>query len=326
MPELRAKLAERATVPTDPRVVAAANDVASRGGAAVRGLIFFGSRRSGARTDVHSGWDFFVVVDGYRPFYEALRRSGAIRRSPLVFAALNGLMPPNQVAIRTAGGELAKCAVISFAALRRATGPRRPDHFCAGRLFQPTAIVYAADEAAREGMVDVLVSALREAGRWGRPALPERFGADAWGQAVLGLSMAWEIRPEPKGRAEALWAAQREEMLTAIELLLEESGQRGELIRRGPGEWSLSREVGLLERLRSRWYGRWSMLRATLRWFKYVWTFEGWLDYLLRKIERHTGEEMQLSARERRWPLVFLWPRMIRFLRERDRPGRREDA
>jgi hypothetical protein len=52
-------------------------------------------------------------------------------------------------------------------------------------------------------------------------------------------------------------------------------------------------------------------------------TFEGWLDYILRKAARHTGEEIVLTPRERRLPLLFLWPRLFRYLREKDRPGGR---
>jgi hypothetical protein len=48
-------------------------------------------------------------------------------------------------------------------------------------------------------------------------------------------------------------------------------------------------------------------------------TFEGWLDYILRKAERHTGQRIALTAPERRLPLVFLWPRVFRYLRQKDR-------
>jgi hypothetical protein len=51
-------------------------------------------------------------------------------------------------------------------------------------------------------------------------------------------------------------------------------------------------------------------------------TFEGWLDFLVRKARRHTGEDIVLTPRERRLPLVFLWPRVIRYLRDKD-AGRR---
>ena len=46
-------------------------------------------------------------------------------------------------------------------------------------------------------------------------------------------------------------------------------------------------------------------------------TFEDWLEYIRRKAERHTGQEIVFSDRERRMPLVFLWPRVLRYLREK---------
>jgi hypothetical protein len=74
-------------------------------------------------------------------------------------------------------------------------------------------------------------------------------------------------------------------------------------------------------RLRLEAYFRRTKARATARWLKHTVTFEGWLDYIVRKASRHTGEPIELSARERRWPLVFLWGRVFRYLRARNRKG-----
>ena len=60
-------------------------------------------------------------------------------------------------------------------------------------------------------------------------------------------------------------------------------------------------------------------MRATVRWAKYVITFDDWLDFIVRKARRHTGEDIVLSDRERRMPLLFLWPRVIHYLRHKDR-------
>jgi hypothetical protein len=68
-------------------------------------------------------------------------------------------------------------------------------------------------------------------------------------------------------------------------------------------------------------YFRKSKLRATLRWVKYVALYEDWLEYVVQKVARRSGMAVTLSARERRWPLIFLWPKAIRFLRMR--PQRR---
>ena len=90
----------------------------------------------------------------------------------------------------------------------------------------------------------------------------------------------------------------------------------GELRDTGHGEptYALARPVGFAERWRLTAYFRLSLVRATLRWFKYVLTFDDWLDYLLRKVRRHTGQDIELTSRERRHPLLFLWPKVVRYL------------
>ena len=77
------------------------------------------------------------------------------------------------------------------------------------------------------------------------------------------------------------------------------------------------RAVTPAERRRTARYFRWSMVRATARWAKYVLTFDDWLDFVVKKAERHSGSPVELTARERRAPLIFLWPRVFRFLKAR---------
>jgi hypothetical protein len=78
--------------------------------------------------------------------------------------------------------------------------------------------------------------------------------------------------------------------------------------------------VSAAEGLRVRLYFARSKFRATARWLKYVVTFEGWLEYIVRKAERHTGESVVLSPWERRLPVPFLLPRVVRHLRRKP-PG-----
>jgi hypothetical protein len=104
-------------------------------------------------------------------------------------------------------------------------------------------------------------------------------------------------------------------------VLLADLAAAGELRVEAEGTYALARHVGRAERLRKRIYFRWSMVRATVRWFKYVVTFEDWLDYIRHKAERHTGQPIELTRREQRWPLLFLWPRLVRYLRQKDKRG-----
>ena len=48
--------------------------------------------------------------------------------------------------------------------------------------------------------------------------------------------------------------------------------------------------------------------------------YDDWLDYVVRKVERRSGVTLELTERERRWPLLFLWPKALRYIARR--PGR----
>ena len=237
-------------------------------------------------------------------------------------------MPPNSLALRAAdpaGGPplLVKCAIVSSEDFRRDTSERHRDHFVIGRLFQPAEIAWTADEAAREEALGGLAGAVVRTYTWVRPFLPERFDVAEYCRTLLRVSYSAEIRPEPAGRADALWAVQQEAQAPVYAVLLSELRAAGELREVEPGTYALARPATAGERWRRRAYFRWSLVRATARWAKYVVTFDDWLEFILRKVRRHTGQDIVLTPRERRLPLVFLWPRVVRYFRHKDARGAR---
>jgi hypothetical protein len=317
---------EQALSPSsDPALDAAVRRLVAATGPALVGLVFFGSRRTGAaRKDAWSAHDAFVIVEDYRGFYEALSRAGLTGKRPGLVALVSGWLPPTQFSLRFEDlGIHVKAAVLRYDTWRRETSGRRRDHFCIGRLFQPTRVLHARDEPARQGILDGLIEAHRETWNWSRPWLPEHFDAATYGRSALRTSMRWEVRPEPAGRADALWEAQRPLQLPLLDLLLEELADRGEIARSrvAASEWVKTRPVGARERLSLELYFRRSIVRSTTRWLKHTVTFEGWLDYIVRKASRHTGEPIELTERERRWPWLFLWSRLFRYLRTKNRKG-----
>lgn len=317
--ELRQALRERAfPAAPDSEARAAARSVAEQAGPSVLAVVFFGSRKTGARPDAFSAHDFFVITRDYRAFYGALGRSGALRR-PRLAAGLNTVLPPNQISLSAPGpGLRLKCAVLSMEAFLRETSPRRGDHFLLGRLFQPAEVLHTAGPLVAEQVLDGLVSACRMTYSWSRPWLPGRFAVEDYCRTLLRVSFAAEIRPEPAGRADALWQAQQEALRPIYARLLAELAGAGELREEEPGLYALAKPAGAGERVRLAVYFRWSLLRATARWAKHMVTFEGWLDFIVRKAQRHTGQQIELTPRERRLPLLFLWPRLFRYLRHKD--------
>jgi hypothetical protein len=317
---------EQALSPSnDPALDVAVRRLASAAGDTLVGLVFFGSRRTGAAgANAWSAYDLFVVVEAYRPFYEALRRAGLTGKRPSLVALVSGWLPPTQYSLRfEAEGVHVKASVIRSDTWRRETSSRRQDHFCIGRLCQPTRVLTFRDQDARAHLLEGLVSAHRETWRWSRPWLPPAFDAKAYGLSVLRTSMRWEVRPEPPGRADALWEAQETLQVPVYEALLRELAERAEVVGvpDEPGRFAPARPVRARERLSLELYFRRSIVRSTSRWLKHTVTFEGWLDYIVRKASRHTGEPIELTERERRWPLVFLWGRIFRYLRTKDRNG-----
>jgi hypothetical protein len=302
-----------------------AASLAQAGRGSVAALIFFGSRKTQARTDEFSAHDFFLLTHDYSDLYRSLQSSGSLHRPAWLVAGLNRVLPPNVISVRPSAGTAdtwrAKCAVATVDCFLRETSAARHDHFFLGRMFQPVEIVYAADEATRESVLGGLASARALTYTWVRPWLPPSFDVETYCRTLLRVSLGREIRPEPSGRADALWDVQKEFLQSVYGRLLADLVKAGELVARG-SEYSIARPVTFGERLRVGWYFRWSMVRATARWAKYVVTFDDWLEYMLRKARRHSGQDIVLTPRERRMPLVFLWPRVIRYLRDKDRQGR----
>jgi hypothetical protein len=136
---------------------------------------------------------------------------------------------------------------------------------------------------------------------------------------MLRVSFAAEIRPESSDRSRTLFEAQQDYLRPVYGLLLGELRDAGALVEPEPGAFALARPAGRLERLRLSLYFAWSKVRATTRWAKYIVTFDDWLEFILRKARRHSGQEIELTPRERRLPLVFLWPRVFRYFRHKDR-------
>jgi hypothetical protein len=326
-PALRARLvADLDHAPTAPAAALAAH-LARTFGRAALALVHYGSHVNRADARPESAHDFFVVVEDYAAAYQAAAAAGGATYRPGVAAALNRVLPPNVIAVVERGVEpprRAKCAVLSLADFRRACSPHAPDHFVRGRLFQQAQLAWVRDAAARAAVTEAVVAARVGSFAWGRPSLPPRFDAEAYCRALLGASFAAEIRPEPPDRVAALVAAQRASLVPMYDALLATLAAAGALAVEQGGPTNAvyrdARPPDARAARRQAAYFRQSKRRATARWAKYVALYDDWLDYIVQKVARRTGQTVTLTARERRWPLLFLWPKAIRFLRARPRP------
>lgn len=286
----------------------------------VRAVLLYGSRLQKTNPDRHSALDFVVLVDDYRRFYQSLVASGELHRPTRVMTFLSDVLPPNVIAFTPEEGTvgIAKCLVVDKRHLARALGPEPPDHFLLGRLVQELGYVWSASPTDEAWIKEQIAGAHARVLEWMAPYLEGPVDAADLGRRLLEVCYRGEIRPESKSRADRVFEAQEEHFRTALRPTLEEAVDEGLMTRVGD-RYQLSEPVPPAQRRRWRRHFLRSKTRTTLRWFKHMVTFDNWLPYVQRKVERHTGNSIELTTLERRLPLIFLWPRAIHVLLTRPR-------
>jgi hypothetical protein len=273
----------------------------TRHGDTVNAILFYGScLRSG---DLFDGLvDLYLIVDRYTDFYTRKGR-----------ALANWLLPPNvfYTEIEVTGRLVrAKYAVLSSADLSKGTSRRWFHSYLWGRFTQPTALAWSRDEAARRQIKAALATARGTFLERVLPRLPATGAVrDLWQQG-LRLSYGAELRAESAGRSAELthaaldyYAAVTRESAPALRypLALEGSGEDARYRAAVPrlDRW-LSRPAWLLRAGQGK-------LLSVARLLKALFTFEGGLDYIAWKLERHSGQRIEIPARVRRHPLIFVW-------------------
>ena len=296
-----AHLASHPALPESSALSALIDALLKRHGVAVNAILFYGScLRSG---DLFDGLvDLYLIVDSYTSFYARKTR-----------ALANWLLPPNvfYTEIHVADRVMrAKYAVISIADLRNGTSRRWFHSYLWGRFTQPTRVAWHRDEEARRRVEASFVSARRTFLERVLPRLPATGRVrDLWQQG-LQLSYGAELRAESAGRSAELTAAAldyyaavtREAAGTlCYPLSLEGIGadMRYRAVVPGLSRW-LSRPGWLLRTIQGK-------LLSITRLLKALFTFEGGLDYIAWKLERHSGQRIEIPARVRRHPLIFVW-------------------
>jgi hypothetical protein len=131
---------------------------------------------------------------------------------------------------------------------------------------------------------------------------------------MMEVSYAGEIRPEARSRVHDVYQAQVSFFRLVYGRVLQEAVRDGTLVADGD-RYRLAKRPSWRDRWRWRAFFQRSKARATLRWFKYMLTFDDWLDYIVRKIERRSGMRIELTKSERRFPVILLWPKAIRVIR-----------
>lgn len=268
-------------------------------------LVYGSCLRSG---DIYDGLlDLYLICDNYRAAY--------LRPLP---AAANWMLPPNvfhaeQKPVKGSHTDQtlrSKVTVISLRDFQRGCSPAWFQSYIWGRFAQPTRILYARDEQVRGQVEEALIAAAATLLKNAIPALPQEGSLTELWEQSLGLSYATELRTERNNRAGELAQFASDFYAT---LTRHHAAQLGFpfALQELDGELRYQSRVSAMRRRRASL--AWALRRAQgkllsiMRLVKALFTFEGGLDYIAWKLERHSGQEVVIPDRVRRAPLIYLW-------------------
>ena len=284
-------------VPVAPRVAAYAAAIAARHPSA-NAVLFYGSCLREARLDGLM-LDFYLIVDDYDAAYDGGWRARA-----------NRALPPNVFQVAH-DGLRAKYAVLDSADFARLASRTTANPSVWARFAQPSRLAWVRDDAARDAAVAAVAGAAPALLAACAPMLDRELSvADLW-TGAFALTFAAELRTERAGRGQGIVAADpaRYAAFTAPALSaagiaatvdgdrvrIDTGGNRAAAMR----AWAARRRTG--------------KALSLARLAKAAFTYNGGLDYLAWKIERHAG--VPVRPWMRRWPVLgglVLLPRLVR--------------
>jgi len=297
-------LKEQTTQTITPAISALVDAARNNHGDSVRAVLFYGScLRSG---DVDDGLaDLYLLVDDYR---------AAFKNRTLAF--FNHLLPPNVFYLEVPfQGRLlrAKYAVLTLDDFRNGT-ERWFHSYLWGRFSQRCGLIYSHSDEVTAEVLESLAGAVMTFISHALPQMDSTFGArDLWARGLC-LSYRSELRTEQSDGAARLFDSDPDyyQELTQVAL---ESTRFNVTIHTEITPPNYQVKISAEEQRRNRigWRVRafQGKILSILRLLKGLLTFKGGIDYILWKIERHSGVRIEVGPTLKRIPplaiLVIFW-------------------
>ncbi len=284
-------------VPVELRQLA--DSVIARYAGRTQAIIFYGSCLRGGDPFTNIA-DFYVIFQNYKDTGESRWRCLA-----------NALLPPHvhyHELVLPAGTVRCKYGTLTLADFEAGCG-RWSRPYLYGRMAQPIAILACPDDAVRHRLTDALEVAIRRLLQEALPLMPAAFSELELWHSALRRSYGTELRAENPHRAATIVGMDVDRYREVARIFLQEQSSLGTVTRGTQGNplWT--------SKTRARWRHRWlwtsrkwqGKLFSILLLMQAFFTFDGGIDYIVFKLERHSGETITIPDRVRRWPLIFLW-------------------
>ena len=274
------------------------NEIRLKHGAALQAILVYGSWLRGKRDTM---LDFYVLVDDYHTLDSAWQ------------GWLCHLLPHNVCHIRH-GEMLAEYALLTLDRFCHSMQHDFHSYFWA-RFAQPCEILFSRDEASKTALENAFKSAANTFARRVIPTLPDQFSSRKLWTSGLSQTYGCELRTESSNRAESLYdfnPGYYDDLTTSL-------AQSGNNLSNSAKGDLFSNQSSIASRNFSSasWWVRrvQGKLLSMLRLFKAAFTFNDALQYLLWKVERHTGIYIEPSDRQLKHPLIFAWPLLWKLYR-----------
>jgi hypothetical protein len=282
-------------------------EIRHKHGEAILAILVYGSWLRGKRDTM---LDFYVLVDDYHTLDSAWQ------------GWMCHLLPPNVYHIHHKKEDLesespglrAKYALLTLSRFRRAMQHDFHSYFWA-RFAQPCEILYVRDDLTRELLTRALNDAANTFVQRVLPSMEDSFSsADLWTRG-LALTYQCELRTESSNRGESIYEfdpAYYDDVTKAFALdnsVLSNLEAENLYSNQSSG---FSRKLSSMTWWLRRVQGK---LLSALRLIKAAFTFNEPLEYLLWKIERHSGVYIKPTQRQLKHPLIFAWPLLWKLYR-----------
>lgn len=293
---------EKASKPSDlVGLDALINELRRRHAFCLNSIILYGSCLRSA--NLFDGLaDLYLIVDNYQRFYRQNAQ-----------AITNWLLPPNVFYIELPykdGTIRAKYAILSHRDFTNGCSRRWFHSYIWGRFTQPVMLAYCRDEEVRTQTINNLAQAICTFIERVLPSLPNSGSIQNLWVKGLQLSYKAELRAETGNRASELvkdrldyYTAITDAAASRVLYPLELTGKKND----GAYRCNVSRPQRILGDIGWRTRIFQGKLLSVMRLLKALFTFDGGLDYIAWKLERHSGEKIEIPDRVRRHPMIFIW-------------------
>jgi hypothetical protein len=281
---LQSLIAAELAEPIDLRVSAMARAIAAAHGQASRAVLFYGSCLREEQLDGLM-LDFYLIVSNYPAAY-----------SKGWLALANRLIPPNVFPFAHEG-LAAKYAVLSEADFAALCMPEAKTVSVWARFSQPVRLAWVTEQATRQRIVDAVAQASVTLATLSQPLAGADDSIALW-KTGFAQTYRCELRAERNNRSASIVDSDpaRYRRISAALPNLNGFARPGTERR-----WAQLRRRGKLASIAR-------LAKASL-------TFAGGIDYLAWKINRHAGTKIEISAWQRRHPLLAamtLVPKLLR--------------